>query len=668
MRPTFSGFEVAKSGLNAARANLQVAGQNIVNANTEGYTRQRVDLYAIGPSGINMRYNSGNTLIGEGVSIGGISQYRDIFLDTQYRQQNTLLSGAQIEIDVLEDLEGIFDSVVNLNISDSLNTILDALNEFAKNSSSYSYDSTVQNAMNNMLGVLDSLNTQIERVRTQQTGYLETGAVKETNNLLQDIAFISEQIKRSNVSGDSALELLDQRNLMLDRLSSYLDIEIVYHPVPVGNDFTVEEIEVNLLGKNGEKFNLINHSEYRQLNMIKADNGNILIHLVNKDGTAVTSSNSGNVQLDGGLINHQLNAGAISSYLKMLNENGAYDINHGDLININKKFMLGPDLLGTGAVAEANAIFAAYDSSNWEQAVSTLKNLFGNSSISVSADKTSITLIDKNGNTYRLVDSSGHAVLNLSGNDDDGYTLNLTDASGNDVDIYDILDTGDFVKSLVVLNSKEAYDTTVATAKGIGYYQSMLNTFAYTFAEVFNAANSMGGPPYDKPLLESIDGGPITAGNIKISEQWQNASDVYLTATKYTATNDVIDNVQYMISLLQDGTEHDFFAPANAAGSGSLEQSIPGTLIHHSSFKSFFTQIGVEIGLELSTVDQKATLYSNSLDSIDSKRISVSGVNEDEEAINLIMYNRSLVAASRFMTTLDQALDTIINNMGIVGR
>lgn len=668
MRPTFSGFEVAKTGLNAARANLQVAGQNIVNANTEGYTRQRVDLYSIAPSGVNMRYNSGNALIGEGVKIGGISQFRDIFLDTQYRQQNTLLSGTQIEIDVLEDLEGIFDSVVNTNVSDALNTILEALNEFSKNNSSYSYDNTVKSAMKNMLGLLDSLNTQIERVISQQTSYLETGAIKDTNNLLQDIAFLSEQIKKSNLSGNGALELLDQRNLMLDRLSAYLDIEVVYNTVSVGSGVTVEEIEVNFLGKNGEKFNLINNSEYRQLEMVKAQNGDILIRLLNKDGSAVAASNSGNVQLDDGLINHHLNNGAISSYLKMLNENGAYDINHTDLLNLHKKFMLGPDLLDTGAVAEANAIFAGYDPANWQQVLSILKSLFGSEAVSISADRTAIILTDKNGNAYRLVDSSEHALLTFSGNDEDGYTLSLTDALGNTVDLNDILENGDFAKSLVVLNSKEAYDTTVATAKGIGYYKGMLDTFTYTFANMFNSINSSSGPPYDKPLFESIDGGPIAAGNIKISEQWENATDLYLTATKKTETNDIIDNVQKMILLLQDGTEFDFFAPANTAGSGYLEQSIPGALIHHSSFKSFFTQIGVDIGLELSTVSQKATMYSNSLDSIESKRFAISGVSEDEEAINLVMYNRSLAAASRFMTTLDQALDTIINSMGIVGR
>ncbi|HHW46762.1 MAG TPA: hypothetical protein GXX17_07670 [Clostridiales bacterium] len=668
MRPTFSGFEVAKTGINAARANLQVAGQNIANANTEGYTRQRVDLYSIAPSGINMRYNSGNTLIGEGVKIGGISQYRDIFLDTQYRQQNTLLAGSQIEIDVLEDLESIFDSVVNSNISDALNTILDALNEFSKNNSNYSYDSTVKNAMKNMLGLLDSLNTQIERVISQQTSYLETGAIKDTNNLLQNIAFLSDQIKKSNISGNGALELLDQRNLMLDRLSSYLDIEVVYNIVSVGSGVTVEEIEVNLLGDNGEKFNLISNSEYRQLEMVKATNGDILIRLLNKDGSAVAASDSGNVQLDGGLINHHLNAGAISSYLKMLNENGAYDINHADILNLHKKFMLGSDLLDTGAVAEANAIFAGYDPSNWQQVLSTLKSLFGSDAVSISADRTAIILTDKNGNTYRLVDNSGHAVLTFSGNDDEGYVLGLTDAMGETVNLNDILENGDFARSLVALNSKEVYDTTVATAKGIGYYKGMLDTFTYTFAEMFNSINSTSGPPYDKPLFESIDGGPIAAGNIKISEQWENALDVYLTATKQTGTNEVFDNVQKMISLLKDGTEFDFFAPANTAGSGHLQQSIPGALIHHSSFKSFFTQIGVDIGLELSTINQKATMYSNSLDSIDSKRYALSGVSEDEEAINLVMYNRSLAAASRFMTTLDEALENIISRMGIVGR
>ncbi|XOQ49346.1 MAG: hypothetical protein ACFWUM_10630 [Eubacteriales bacterium] len=59
MSSTFSGYYVAKSGIQAARASLQITGQNMTNVNTNGYTRQRVDCSTIGPNTSNMRYASG---------------------------------------------------------------------------------------------------------------------------------------------------------------------------------------------------------------------------------------------------------------------------------------------------------------------------------------------------------------------------------------------------------------------------------------------------------------------------------------------------------------------------------------------------------------------------------------------------------------------------------
>ena len=56
------------------------------------------------------------------------------------------------------------------------------------------------------------------------------------------------------------------------------------------------------------------------------------------------------------------------------------------------------------------------------------------------------------------------------------------------------------------------------------------------------------------------------------------------------------------------------------------------------------------------------------LNNIDTRRQALSSVDINEEAINLIVYNQALSASARFMTTVDECLDTLINNMGIVGR
>jgi flagellar hook-associated protein 1 FlgK len=78
--------------------------------------------------------------------------------------------------------------------------------------------------------------------------------------------------------------------------------------------------------------------------------------------------------------------------------------------------------------------------------------------------------------------------------------------------------------------------------------------------------------------------------------------------------------------------------------------------------------IGDTLALEVKNINREYETYSNNASGIDESRASVSGVSIDEETINMVMYNQSLAAASRFMTTIDESMDVIINKMGLVGR
>ena len=79
MASSFSSYFVARSGIQNAQYNLRITGQNMSNVNTTGYTRQRLDSYAVGSSGNNMRYaNVSDLAIGGGVDAKGVSQLRDL--------------------------------------------------------------------------------------------------------------------------------------------------------------------------------------------------------------------------------------------------------------------------------------------------------------------------------------------------------------------------------------------------------------------------------------------------------------------------------------------------------------------------------------------------------------------------------------------------------------
>ena len=87
MRSTFSGLNMALLGMNASQRALDVTGQNLTNINTSGYTRQRLDLASISPTGAEYFNTKYAVKVGQGVLMTGVSQIRDPFLDIQFRNQ-----------------------------------------------------------------------------------------------------------------------------------------------------------------------------------------------------------------------------------------------------------------------------------------------------------------------------------------------------------------------------------------------------------------------------------------------------------------------------------------------------------------------------------------------------------------------------------------------------
>ncbi|MDF1494231.1 flagellar hook-associated protein FlgK [Caproiciproducens sp. CPB-2] len=538
MSSTFSGFYVAKSGIQAARANLQITGQNMTNVNTTGYTRQRVDSYSLGPTGNNMRYTGGNLAIGNGVYCSGTSQIRDPYLDIRYRAEHAYVGKTDVQLDTLSDLEDIFDESSKDGLSAQFSDLITQLNTLAS-SPTYSSENIVKNSAMLLTKAFNSASQQLSKIRKEQTKSLQDDAITKVNNLLKNIAHLNQEIKSSEISGTSALELTDQRNTMIDELSKYANIEVSTKTVGVGSDRSVSELHIDLVSGD-QKFSLVANGDYSEFSMttnsgtgyvtmaLKDVASDTPVQAVDSDGTPLFDSVTGDPVVMG---NTDLTEGAFGGYLSMLNESGEFDPVTGE--------------------------------------------------------------------------------------------------------------------------------------RGLGYYEKMLDKLAVDFADTMNQANSTNeSGVYNKPLFTTTDGTSttgITAGNISISTAWNTATSSYITATKQTGDVDTSsngDNVLYMINQL--GKDKTYTTNAN---------NTDGTTLFTTSIDSFISDLSVSVlALQKSDVNRQNTTYNSTLTEIDTQRASISSVDVNEEGINLIMYNQSLTASSRFMTTLDEALDTIINKMGIVGR
>ena len=164
-------------------------------------------------------------------------------------------------------------------------------------------------------------------------------------------------------------------------------------------------------------------------------------------------------------------------------------------------------------------------------------------------------------------------------------------------------------------------------------------------------------------LFETSDGSTtFTAENIRISEEWMSGK-VHITTTTTTnpgATGDnssAYENVQRMIYALT--SKNHSFKTGNAA---------TDTQVFEGTFLEAYTFLQNTQATERSSISAILTNRTTVLNQIADSKDSVSGVNLDEEVMSMMQYQQSYNAAARLMTALDEILDKLINNPGVVGR
>ena len=255
---TFSSFTTARLGIYASQASLNITGNNIANINTTGYTRQRLDLVSLYSKNTGKYANVFNTNIGYGVLTESRTQLRDPFLDIRYRNENTNLAANAEKYNGLYQLSHTLDEVNKGTEKDKgygviqacLKNFVTALEELHKNVGSQEFDRQVR-------GEAESLTTFFkEAAKALQSVYDGkkeefTQTIKETNLLLTDIRDLNEQIRTAALYGDNALELRDQRNLDLDKLSEMMHINVEYSMERVDQFTEVEKLTVTIAGSKG---------------------------------------------------------------------------------------------------------------------------------------------------------------------------------------------------------------------------------------------------------------------------------------------------------------------------------------------------------------------------------------------------------------------------------
>ncbi len=225
MSSLFYGLEIAKSGLYASQYALNVTGHNIANADTEGYTRQRLDATAKDyAKGVQLLATTELAYIGQGVSIDSVTQIRDSFLDKQFRDESSEAGYWSKLTTGMEDLEIMFDELSDSSISNTLIDFFGSFQDLSNNPTDYEVRVEV---MSKGLQLTSTLNYYYEKLEAQQKVYDESVStlVAQVNQIAENISKLNKNIRLFETSGEKANDLRDQRNILIDELSSIIDIE-----------------------------------------------------------------------------------------------------------------------------------------------------------------------------------------------------------------------------------------------------------------------------------------------------------------------------------------------------------------------------------------------------------------------------------------------------------
>lgn len=219
-----------------------------------------------------------------------------------------------------------------------------------------------------------------------------------------------------------------------------------------------------------------------------------------------------------------------------------------------------------------------------------------------------------------------------------------------------------------------AADRGATTKRGIPYYQKSLDLLANKFAQVMNDANrptDKSDPAGQKKLggilfSNSSDGNEIdniTAANISISKDWSTGATKLQCSADSKAPASATDNLAHILAELT-GKGHEF-KPVDVQQNPAPAD--PDTPLFTGSFQDMFLNIQGVLGNDIKNTSVVLNSYATTLDEVYVDRDSISGVDLNEEATNMMQYQKAYSAACRLMTTLDQALDKLINGTGVVG-
>nr|WP_106783720.1 flagellar hook-associated protein FlgK [Lysinibacillus timonensis] len=272
MRSTFMGLEASKRGLFTQQSALYTTGHNISNANTLGYSRQRVNMTpTLGYPGTGLNAPMTAGFIGTGVQAESVQRIRDEFIDRQYRQETNKLGYYESRARAISQMEDIMSEPSEYGLNEAFNLFWSSLQDVATNPEDTASRKVAIQRAELLADSFNYLDTQLTQVQGNLGNEIDVSTT-QVNSILKQIAEINKQIQAIEPNGYMPNDLYDSRDLLLDELNEFLPVS-VRSEKSGGNSLDIAEgsYTVSYQDPNGNEIVLVKGKEYVQLTTMGVD-------------------------------------------------------------------------------------------------------------------------------------------------------------------------------------------------------------------------------------------------------------------------------------------------------------------------------------------------------------------------------------------------------------
>lgn len=641
MPSTFFGLNIAYSGLNAANTAINTTGNNIANTETEGYSRQAVTQEAYDA----LRTFNTYGCAGAGVDTIAIERIRNEFYDQKYWSNATSLGEADKKQYYMEEIENYFndDEKKSPGFTTIFNEMNAALDEIVKNAGSVETKEQFIGTAEKLTNYFNTVAGNLQKAQADANSEVKV-QVDAINSIAAEIATLNKQINSLEMSGGTANELRDKRELLVDKLAAIVDVKVTETPI------TDSQFPDRVTGANrytitiGAGQTLVDMDDYNALECV-----------------ARTSD-------------EKINQSDID---------GLYDIKWkqtGSEFNIYNSSM-GGALRGLIDIRDGN------NGSNFKGKVDsvtpeTVPAAGQKVTISVTADY--LQNLDK-----CTLPEKGVITLANTEFKYDSWEFEYDSATDSYTYSFHLPDSSNTQNAGSTLVNKEAAVGDSIKYKGIPYYMEQMNEWIRSYADAFNRVltqedsvdasgnaaillftgknNSAEGESslnvsynkkdeagsskkanfadYSSTISSSDDSYyKLTALNFKVSDKLIGSADKLATHTGATEGQDKYDVITELKALKTDKESMSF-----RGGSSS----------------NFLQSILADISLNASQANTSYVNCTNMSNIIKNQRLSVSGVDKDDEALDLVKYQNAYTLASKMISVLTEMYDRLILNTGV---